>query len=60
MTDDTKTLELSIELPTDLDWEELTKIEDECSEAVGDVLKEHGLERNEHTRRVEADYSGSD
>ncbi len=52
-----KSVELRIELPSNLEWEELAEIEDEISEAAGEVLKEHELSRSSHTRRVVADYT---
>jgi len=54
-----KSVELRIELPSNLEWEELAEIEDEISEAAGEVLKDHELDRTSHTRRVVADYSES-
>ncbi len=54
---ESKSVELSIELPSNLDWDEITEIEDGLSEAAGEVLKGHGLSRSSHTRHVVADYS---
>jgi len=52
-----KSVELSIQVPENISWDELTELEDELSEAAGEVLKEKGFSRQSHTRRVEADYS---
>jgi len=57
MTQETRKVTVTVELPSDIDWQTLAQIEDEISESAGDVLKSHGLERNSHERRVSADYS---
>ena len=59
MTQETRKVTVSVELPSDMDWETLAEIEDQMSESVGDVLKSHGLERSTHERTVSADYSKS-
>jgi hypothetical protein len=52
----TKTIEVSVEVPETLEWQEIANIEDEVSGAVGQLLAARGLDRKSHTRRVEAVY----
>lgn len=52
-----KAIEISVQVPEDISWDKLTELEDGMSEAAGEVLREHGLARQSHTRRVEADYT---
>jgi hypothetical protein len=54
---ETRTVEINIKLPGTLEFDEMAAIEDEISEAAGEILKSHGLDRDEHKRIVEADYS---
>lgn len=56
-TSEDRHIEVKVEVPSDLSWEEIVEIEDEMSEAVGDILKDHGLSRNTHKRIVDSDYS---
>lgn len=56
-SEEERTVELKVQLPHDLSWEEIRSIEDEISEAAGEILNSHGLERNSHHRIVEADYT---
>lgn len=57
MTNEDKAIELRIEIPGDMSWEEVKELEDELSFQCGEVLKKYDLQRLSHTRRVEADYS---
>lgn len=51
-----RTIEVSVEVPDNLTWQEVALIEDEMSKAAGDILLDHGFERQSHTRRVKAVY----
>jgi len=51
-----KTLTVSVEVPADMDWSDLAELEDKMSKAVGEVMKEHGLERDAHERKIKSDY----
>lgn len=57
LSEEERWIELKVEVPNDLSWEEIRNIEDEISEAAGDILKEHGLARRSHRRIVQADYT---
>ena len=56
-TPEKRFVELKLQVPSDLSWDEIKSIEDEISEAAGEILQDHGLERSSHHRIVEADYS---
>lgn len=50
-------IELRLKVPHDTDWGDMKEIEDEISEAAGEILESYGLDRQSHRRIVEADYS---
>jgi len=52
-----KKIEVSIQVPDDMSWEDVKELEDDLSCACGDVLKAYNLKRLSHTRRIESDYS---
>lgn len=54
-----KSIEVSVQVPEDLSWEKVTELEDDLSQAAGRVLKNHGLKRLSHKRRIEADYTAT-
>jgi hypothetical protein len=54
---DEKWIELRVQIPDEASWEEVKNIEDEISEAAGEILKNHKMKRKSHKRTVTADYS---
>lgn len=56
-SDEDRWVKIRVEIPNDLPWEEIKNIEDQISEATGEILAEHNLERQSHHRIVEADYT---
>jgi len=53
-----RTVTVSVTIPEDMEWSEVATIEDSMSEAVDEVMKTHGLNRQAHERHVKADYGG--